>query len=233
MLTTIKGQLAPAGAIPADLAFGAIPKLRKIEQTETIPPRIFDNAERKLTKPNDVTAATESARIIAGCRQGNADSFSKLIDIYATRCYGYFYRLTGDSNLSEELLSELFFRLVVKIDSYRGGVFDAWLFAIASNIFYDYLRNNKRSKRLLDIHRRNLQSKSTREKTSDQENIDKLQIQLAKLDRNTRELITLRFYSNLSLREIAEIRSEPIGTIACKLHRGLKRLRQLMTQPRY
>jgi DNA-directed RNA polymerase specialized sigma24 family protein len=53
--------------------------------------------------------------------------------MYAGRCYGYFYRLTGDRDLSDELLSELFIKLVEKIGSYKGGAFESWLFKIASN----------------------------------------------------------------------------------------------------
>jgi RNA polymerase sigma-70 factor (ECF subfamily) len=55
-----------------------------------------------------------------------------------------------------------------------------------------------------------------------------LQVQLDRLDAETRELIMLRFYSEASFKEMAAMRSEPIGTTLSKLHRGLKRLRELM-----
>jgi RNA polymerase sigma-70 factor (ECF subfamily) len=61
-----------------------------------------------------------------------------------------------------------------------------------------------------------------------EERLDKLQVQLNRLDADTRDLILLRFYSGLSFKEIAELRSEPIGTALSKLHRGLKKLRELM-----
>jgi len=57
-----------------------------------------------------------------------------------------------------------------------------------------------------------------------------LQIQLEKLDAETRELIMLRFYSQLSFKEMAEMRGEPIGTTLSKVHRGLKKLRERMEQ---
>jgi len=148
--------------------------------------------------------------------------------MYASRCYGYFYRLTGNNDVSDELLSELFVKLVEKIASYKGGSFDGWLFKIASNIFHDYLRSKQRRKKLLDVQKEQLESQFTEPKQSDNEQIDKLQIQLTRLDKNTRELIMLRFYSELSFKEIALMRSEPIGTTLAKLHRGLKKLRELM-----
>ena len=168
------------------------------------------------------------AQIIDGCKAGSAESFSQLVDIYASRFFGYFYRLTGNSELSDELLSELFAKLVGKIGSYKGGSFDSWLFKIASNIFNDYLRGKQRRKKLLEVKKRQLESQITEAKRSESERIDKLQIQLGKLNDDTRELIMLRFYSQLSLKEMAAMRREPIGTTLSKLHRGLKRLRELM-----
>ena len=148
--------------------------------------------------------------------------------MYASRCYGYFYRLTGNNDVSDELLSELFVKLVEKIASYKGGSFDGWLFKIASNIFHDYLRSKQRRKKLLDVQKEQLESQFTEPKQSDNEQIDKLQTQLTRLDTDTRELIMMRFYSELSFKEIAQMRSEPIGTTLAKLHRGLKKLRELM-----
>lgn len=174
----------------------------------------------------------ELARIIDGCKSGDAGSFAQVVDMYAGRCYGYFYRLTGDRNLSDELLSELFIRLVQKIGSYKGGAFESWLFKIASNIFHDHLRGKQRRKKLLEAHRAEVEQEpgSNEPRFSDEGDLrlDKLQTQLQRLDADTRELIMLRYYSGLSFKEIAELRSEPIGTALSKLHRGLKKLRELM-----
>ena len=168
------------------------------------------------------------ARVITGCKRGDDECFSRLVDEYAGRCYGYFYRLTGDRSISDDLLSELFVKLVEKIGSYRGGRFESWLFKVASNIFHDWLRDKQRRRRLLELQKDKLESETTGTKRSDSEKVDNLQRQLGKLDADTRELIMLRFYSQVSFKEMAEMRSEPIGTALSKLHRGLKKLRELM-----
>jgi len=177
-----------------------------------------------------MSSSVELARVIAGCKSGDADCFAQIVDMYAGRCYGYFYRLTGDRDLSDELLSELFIRLVQKIGSYKGGAFESWLFRIALNIFHDYLRGKQRQRKLLDARRTELELESDEPRLSDisAEKLDKLQVHLNRLDSDTRELILLRFYSELSFREIAEMRAEPIGTALSKLHRGLRKLRELM-----
>jgi RNA polymerase sigma-70 factor (ECF subfamily) len=168
------------------------------------------------------------AQLITGCKNGDSKCFSQIVDMYASRCYGYFYRLTGNKDLSDELLGELFVKLVEKISSYKGGSFEGWLFRIASNIFHDYLRSKQRRKKLLDVHKEQIESEIVEPKQSGNEQIDLLEIQLKKMDTDTRELIMLRFYSQLSFKEIAKMRSEPIGTTLAKLHRGLKKLRELM-----
>ena len=185
---------------------------------------VFTCKEKRLSMAEN----DELAHIIDGCQKGDAGCFSELVDVYGGRCYGYFYRLSGNKELSEELLSELFVKLVEKFGSYKGGAFESWLFKIASNIFNDHLRGKQRRKRLLDTRRWELESGTTEPKMSESDRVDRLQVQLARLDAGTRELIMLRFYSQLSLKEIAKLRSEPLGTTLSRLHRALKRLREMM-----
>jgi len=166
-------------------------------------------------------------QIVAGCKNGDSRSFSRLVDLYGRRCYGYFYRMTGNKEISEDLLSELFVRLVNKIGSFKGGSFEGWLFRVASNIFHDHLRGKHREKKLLAFRMEQLEWQP-KNHTPDVDRVDDLQVQLGKLDLDTRELIMLRYYSQASFKEIAAMRAEPIGTTLSKLHRGLKRLRELM-----
>jgi RNA polymerase sigma-70 factor (ECF subfamily) len=136
--------------------------------------------------------------------------------------------LTGNRDLSEELLSELFAKLVEKIGSYRGGSFDGWMFTMASNLFHDHLRFKQRQTRLLDGHSKRIMSQSAGVAGGKNDDADKLQMALGELEGDVRELIMMRFYSQMSFKEIAESRREPIGTTLSKVHRGLKKLRELM-----
>jgi RNA polymerase sigma-70 factor (ECF subfamily) len=169
-------------------------------------------------------------RITENCRAGDAGGFEKLIEIYANRCYGYFYRLTGNREAADDLLGELFVKLVAKIASFKGGSFESWLFRVASNVFHDYLRKKQQQKRLIDAQKHQLEARPARAKLSDERQFDLLQAQLETLDADTRELIMLRYYSQLSFKELARMRGEPIGTTLSKVHRGLKKLRKLMEQ---
>lgn len=174
-----------------------------------------------MNEPRDIE------HLVKQCKKGDADAFSQLIECYSKRLYAYFYRLTGRPHVSEELLSDLFIRLVNKIHSFQGGSFEKWLFTVASNLFKDYLRQQYREKRFLEKRAEQL---LTAERSMNQENLalDTLQLALEKLDSETSELITLRYYGDLSFKELAEMRDEPIGTTLSKVHRSIKKLRHIM-----
>ncbi len=167
-------------------------------------------------------------QIIIGCKRGDEGCFSQLIDIYAKRCFGFFYRLSGSRETSEDLLSELFVKLVEKIGTYKGGSFDGWVFTMASNLFNDHLRFKQRQTRLLNEQGRRVMLQPAHSEDGNTGEIDQLQTALGKLDSDVRELIMMRYYSQLSFKEISQSRGEPIGTTLSKLHRGMKRLRELM-----
>ncbi|OHB55810.1 MAG: hypothetical protein A2173_10145 [Planctomycetes bacterium RBG_13_44_8b] len=174
-----------------------------------------------MSSPDNVT------QIIKLCRKGDKEGFLQLVDGYSSRLFGYFYRLTGSRDDANELLSELFLKIVEKIGACRPETFDAWLFKMASNLFTDYIRSKKRRQKMLDHMAEHLQDQTQPDQNSS-DLADRLTEQLQRLDAETAEIIVMRYYSGLSFEELAKIRNEPIGTCLSKVHRGLKKLRQLM-----
>lgn len=176
------------------------------------------------------------ADTIARARQGDAAAFDAIIDRYADRLYGYFYRMTASRHDAEDLLQELFVRLVRAVGSYQHeGRFDAWLFRMAANLARDRARQIGRSRRAgfgpsgsrseaLDRQpaRDNPDPAARMERI---EQIDQLQQALNELPVAEREVLTLRHFSQLSFRQIAEMMGTPLGTALARGHRGLERLR--------
>lgn len=169
----------------------------------------------------------EIEKLIKKCKKGDEEAFNRLIELYSDRCYAYFFRLTGQAHVSEELLSDLFIRLVKKIHSFKDGSFQNWLFTVASNLFRDYLRRQSRQRKIIEKKAALLE---VNQETTRQEGrmLNTLQVALEKLDADTTELITLRYYGQLSFKELAQLRNEPIGTTLSKVHRGVKKLREIM-----
>ena len=91
--------------------------------------------------------ADQIADLIARAQQRDPAAFDAIVQAYSVRLYGYFYRLTGVSHDAEDLLQELFVRLVRRIGEYQhDGRFDAWLFQIATNLVRDRLRRAKKTR---------------------------------------------------------------------------------------
>ncbi len=178
------------------------------------------------------TDSKDLEAVIAGCKRRDSESFSKLVDAYSRRLYGFFYRLSGDKTTSDDLLSELFVKLVEKIRHFHGGNFNGWLFTVASNIWHDRLRAKQRDDKAMESRKSQLELEAQQKRLSGQETemIDRLGRELENIDEESRELIMLRYYSQMGFKEIAQSRGMPIGTVLSKVHRALARLRQLMEQ---
>jgi RNA polymerase sigma-70 factor (ECF subfamily) len=174
-----------------------------------------------MSNSNDVS------QIVKMCQKGEKDAFSQLVDRYGLRLFGYFYRLTANRDDANELLGELFLKIVEKIGTCRAETFDAWLFKTASNLFADYIRAKKRREKMLNHIAKEIQSETQLPPAADLMS-DELTRQLQRLDGETAEIIVMRYYSGLSFEELAKMRKEPLGTCLSKVHRGLKKLRELM-----
>jgi RNA polymerase sigma-70 factor (ECF subfamily) len=160
-------------------------------------------------------------------RKGDKAAFSKLIDLYSKRLYGYFYRLTYNADDANELLSELFLKMYEKIGTCRPETFEAWLFRMASNLFMDFLRAKKRHEKMIDSFQQDYKEESP-ELKSEGFLTDKLSRALKILEQDTAEIIVMRYYSQLSFQQLADLRNEPINTVLSKVHRGLKKLKEYM-----
>jgi RNA polymerase sigma-70 factor, ECF subfamily len=182
------------------------------------------------------------ADAIRGAQQGNATSFDSLVDVYAPRLFGFLYRLTGSRQESEDLVQEVFLRLVRTIEAYtHDGRFDAWLFRIAANLVRDRVRKVRRSTKTVsgstdsneDGNGSLIESIESDELDGGRrlelsEEVDALNRALAELPASEREVIVLRHFSQMSFKEIAEATDVPLGTALARGHRGLAKLRKLM-----
>jgi RNA polymerase sigma-70 factor, ECF subfamily len=180
--------------------------------------------------------------LISRARQREPAAFDALVEIYSPRLYGYFYRLTGLREDAEDLLQEVFVRLVRMIGRYQhDGRFDAWIFRIATNLVRDRVRRHKRGGSPIQSGAEPGDAGPLDELADDSadrpedaldrsEEIDRLQRALARLPAGEREVILLRHFSQLSFKQVAEVMGTPLGTALARAHRGLARLRELMEQ---
>ncbi len=182
------------------------------------------------------------ADVIARAQRADPAAFDALVEAYSTRLYGYFYRLTGARHDAEDLLQEVFVRLVRTIGDYRhDGRFDAWLFRMATNLVRDRVRRIRAARSAgLDgavgadgegtlPARQDPLVPDPADAVQQSEQFDRLQSAIDRLPDGEREVILLRHFSQLSFRQIADVMGTPLGTALARAHRGLARLRELMS----
>jgi len=193
-----------------------------------------------------VMDVAELVEVIGRAQRREPEAFDALVAEYSTRLYGYFYRLTGRRPEAEDLLQELFVRVVRMIGQYQhDGRFDAWLFRIAANLVRDRVRRSQTSKRAGFVEEGGGAGAGESDPLSQvpdrvvgepvdamerAETFDRLQWAIGQLPAQEREVILLRHFSQMSFAEIAEVMKTPMGTALARAHRGLARLRELMRE---
>jgi RNA polymerase sigma-70 factor (TIGR02952 family) len=178
---------------------------------------------------SEVTIALSNESILVRQAKTDPAAFAAIYDHYFDRVYKYVRFRISDPHEADDLTSEIFERVLSRLDTYRPdrGVFAAWLFAIARNQI-NYSLRKKRWQRLFPVDF--LIDKASRElDPGDSYNINETNKALleavGRLRRREQELIALKFASGLTNRAIARITGLEAGNVGVILHRAIKQLR--------
>lgn len=179
------------------------------------------------------------AGIIAAAQRGDPAAHAALIDRYSARLYGFLVQMVGRREDAEDLLQEVFLRLVRVIAAYRDdGRFESWLFRIAANLVRDRIRRLRRrpgdrptggdddeGDALGDLAAGSEPPPDALERSEAGEHLAEALRQLPDAER---EVVLLRHFSRMSFKEIADLTGVPLGTALARGHRGITHLRELM-----
>jgi len=87
----------------------------------------------------------DQTTLIERARQGEPSAYDALVDQYANRLFGFLFRMTGSRTDAEDLLQDLFVRVVRTLPRYEHrGNLESWLFRIAANLGRDHIRRARR-----------------------------------------------------------------------------------------
>lgn len=176
----------------------------------------------------------ENALIAHGLKRQDPDLLDQLIEKYQHRLLRYLLFLTGNREISEDLFQETWMRVLLRGSQYNGKArFDTWLFTIARNLVIDLSR--KRTVVSLDeLSESSEDDRPIEFPITGPSPLDQIQTGedraevtevLHKLESNSREVLVLRFYEELSLEEIAGVTKAPLSTVKSRLYRGLSALK--------
>jgi RNA polymerase sigma-70 factor (sigma-E family) len=136
------------------------------------------------------------------------------------------YLLTRDHALAEDLAQEAFVRLAGRLVHLRDpDAFDAYLRKTIVNLSHSYFRRKRVERAYLERARGELGTRTPGGSDRSLEDSEALWRALAKLSGRQRAALVLRFYEDLSERQVAEILDCRPGTVKSLVSRGLETLR--------
>lgn len=139
----------------------------------------------------------------------------------------YLFCLTHNSDISEELTQETFYRAVKKINTFKGDCkMSVWLCQIAKNLWYDELKKKKKVENIGDEMLSIQSEDKLEEKVILNESKVELYKKIQKLDKQTREVIYLRITGELSFKEIGDILNKTENWARVTFYRGKQKLKE-------
>lgn len=160
---------------------------------------------------------------------GKLEMLSFLFDRYHVRIYNFFLKMNRDKMVSEDLTQEVFIKIIKYKSSYKNGNFAAWIYTIARNIFSSHYQKIKKERsNLIDDDK--LDANETLVTESNQEELDHLQRALLQLSNSDRELIVMHRFQEIKYEQIAQIIDSTENAVKVKVHRALKKLKDIYFQ---
>lgn len=150
-------------------------------------------------------------------------SMEEIYREHSKSVYAFLMVKTKNPDIAEELTQETFFEAVKNINRYKGkSNVLTWLCGIARNLWYQYLRDNKK-KFPLDDAEDILVASTESEVFCNWENIQTIKL-LHGLNEPIREVMYLRLIGNLSYRQIGEIMGQSENWARVMYYRGKEKI---------
>src|SRR6266481_10209212 len=161
-------------------------------------------------------------------RNGAGETLGVLFDRYQRPLYNFYSKLTGDRVLSEDLVQEVFLRILKYRQSYRPGTpFRAWIYQIARNARVDHFR---RAPRNVALNPEMAPAVETGDPAQQQQESELLHRALMELPEEKRELLVLCRFQELPYEEVARLVGCGVATVKVRIHRALMELREVFHQ---
>lgn len=173
---------------------------------------------------------SQEAALIRRCQAGDQEAFRALVGQHRSLLFGTAYLMTHDRGLAEDAVQEALVQIWKHLPSFRPrGSVKAWLARIVVN----EVKQQFRKKRVLTIplnHTNELGNDPDETETAMMQSEERqyLQQALNMLPPQQRDVVILRYYSDLTVPEIAVTMGEREGTIKSRLSRALSSLSDIL-----
>ncbi|WP_038025340.1 RNA polymerase sigma factor [Tenacibaculum maritimum] len=173
---------------------------------------------------------------IQKAKKKNQMAFNFLLDYFWGSVYNYQLKRTNNDNDAEDITIQTFSKAFNKIETFNEQYqFKTWLIAISKNVHIDFLRKKKP---FLSIETTQEQENevysvvddtpSPEDKIIREQNLAKLLRDIKQLKPKYQQVINLRYFQELSYKEISEQINEPMNNVKIKLLRAKKLLAEII-----
>jgi len=175
--------------------------------------------------------------LVVSYAKGNNEAFDILLKRHKSNVYSYIYFIVRNKELTEDIFQETFIRAIMTIKQGRyteNGKFRAWISRIAHNLIIDNFRQEKNEQIIsndeceVDLFNNSKLSDGTIEdqlvKNQILSDVKKL---IEYLPDNQKEVLVLRYYQDLSFKEIADVTGVSINTALGRMRYAILNMRRL------
>jgi len=165
--------------------------------------------------------------LMVAVSRGNVERMSELYQRRHRSLFRFFFRLTGKQTAAEDLVHDVFVRMIRYKHTYTGGdSFDAWMYRIARNAFADQAKKHRLETpaegQELEVAESNRPDPF--ETYSRQQDLVLLHRAMRELPDEKRELIVLSRFQGLSYEQIGQIVGAETGTVKVRVFRAMKEM---------
>ncbi|HBD07298.1 MAG TPA: RNA polymerase [Syntrophobacteraceae bacterium] len=172
-------------------------------------------------------------QVVSAVLAGDVEAYGALVQRYQKPIYNLMFRLTGSYADSLDLAQETFIKAYEALHRFRkGSRFFPWLYSIGLNHGRNFLRRNK-IVQVVDLDDWE-ESSGLDHPGQEEDNLcarldaHDLTKALTRIPVDYREAVVLRYHEELSMEEIASILKVSVSGAKMRVHRGLRKLREIL-----
>ena len=180
--------------------------------------------------------------LVALYAKGNNPAFDVLLNRYKNSVHSYIYYIVRDRDLTEDVFQETFVKAIVTIQQGRyteNGKFKAWIMRIAHNLIIDNFRQERNENTIsnddVDADLFNdirLCDGTVEDQMVQNQVFADIRKLIRHLPENQREVLEMRYYQDMSFKEIAEVTGVSINTALGRMRYAILNMRRMAEENR-